>query len=90
LMIAPGWEVLGRSGGRLGVVTAVVGDEDADIFDGLRFESPDGEQRFVTAARVSEIVEGRVTLTADLAELERSSAAPPAGMEVRRDREAEL
>jgi len=67
--IEQGWEVRDRSGAAVGEVIAVVGDEDADIFDGLRYESG-GEERFVEGARVGEIVEGRVSLEADVAELE--------------------
>ena len=66
--IEPGWEVRDRSGEAVGKVVAVVGDEDADIFDGLRFESG-GEERFVEGARVGPIVEGCVSIEADVAEL---------------------
>ena len=119
--IESGWDVLDRSGEPLGEVTAVVGDEDADIFDGLRFETTDGEERFVIAERVAEILEGQVSLDTDLAELEAAAGeepaagdvapggdedvglggdgdatpvggedAAPGGVEVRRDRDAEL
>ena len=88
--IEPGWRVRDRSGETLGEVTAVVGDQDADIFDGLRFSAPGGEERFVEAARVGEIVEGRVSLDADLSELDQSAAEEPGGAEVSRDRDAEL
>jgi hypothetical protein len=111
--IESGWDVLDRSGAPIGEVTAVVGDEDADIFDGLRFETTDGEERFVIAERVAEIVEGQVSLDTDLAELEAAAGgeptdedvaplgdedgtpvggedAAPGGVEVTRDRDAEL
>jgi hypothetical protein len=68
--IEPGWEVQDRAGAVVGEVTLVVGDEEADIFDGLRFETGDGDERFIEAERVGEIVEGRVSLEAELAELE--------------------
>jgi len=32
--ITSGWEVVDRSGARVGEVIGVVGDEDADIFEG--------------------------------------------------------
>jgi hypothetical protein len=64
--IERGWEVSDRTGAVIGEVTEVVGDEDADIFDGLRFEGADGEERFVVADRVGEIVEGRVKLEAEV------------------------
>jgi hypothetical protein len=69
-MIEPGWDVLDRSGAPVGEVIAVVGDQDADIFDGLRVETSDGDERFVLAERVGEIVEGQVSLDAALPELE--------------------
>ena len=64
--IERGWDVEDGSGAVIGAVTEVVGDEDADIFDGLRFEGEDGEERFVVAERVGEIVEGRVKLEAEV------------------------
>jgi hypothetical protein len=68
--IQPGWEVRDRSGTTVGEVAAVDGDEDADILDGLRFETADGDELFVEGARVGEIVEGVVNLDAALSELE--------------------
>jgi hypothetical protein len=85
--IAPGWQVVDRSGAALGDVIAVVGDEDADIFDGLRLETPGGEELFARGEQVAEIVEGRVALDADENELD---ASPPGGAEISRDRDAEL
>ena len=89
--LEPGWEVLDRAGRSIGEVTAVVGDADADIFDGLRFETQDGHERFAPGERVRDIVEGSVALDAELAELEESPADDePAGAEPRRDRDEEL
>jgi hypothetical protein len=85
--IAPGWGVVDRSGATLGEVTGVVGDEDADIFDGLRVETPGGEELFARGEQVAEIVEGRVMLDAEEHELD---ASPPGGVEISRDRDAEL
>jgi hypothetical protein len=85
--IAPGWEVVDRSGATVGEVIGVVGDEDADIFDGLRLETPGGEELFARGEQVAEIVEGRVALDADEHELD---ASPPGGVEISRDRDAEL
>jgi hypothetical protein len=89
LTIEQGWDVEDRAGAHLGEVVAVVGDQDADIFDGLRFETGDGEERFVEAARVGDIVEGRVSLDADQAELDQAEAEPPGGAELSRDLDAE-
>ena len=88
--IEKGWDVQGRDGTAIGTVAAVVGDEDVDIFDGLRIEAGDGEELFAPADRVSEIVEGLISLDADLAELETPEEAAPGGVEVSRDRDAEL
>jgi hypothetical protein len=85
--ITPGWEVVDRSGATVGEVIAVVGDEDADIFDGLRLETPDGEEVFARGEQVADIVEGRVELDASEHELD---ATPPGGAEISRDRDAEL
>ena len=90
LMIESGWELVDRSGAPLGEVTRVVGDADADIFDGLQFETPDGDERYVPAELVGEITEGRVEIDAGPAELERESDEGPGGVELRRDRGTEL
>ena len=82
--IEAGWEVVDPAGGALGSVSAVVGDQDADIFDGLRYEA-EGEERYVPGDRVGEIVEGRVTVTPGA-----DDAVAPGGAEISRDREAEL
>jgi hypothetical protein len=86
-VIAPGWEVVDRSGATLGEVIAVVGDEDADIFDGLRLETAGGDELFARGEQVADLVEGRVMLDADEHELD---ASPPGGAEISRDRDAEL
>jgi hypothetical protein len=85
--IVPGWEVLDRSGATVGEVTGVVGDEDADIFDGLRLETPGGEELFARGEQVADIFEGQFALGADEHELD---ASPPCGAEISRDRDAEL
>ena len=91
LMVEPGWGVAERSGEVVGEVTEVVGDQDADIFDGLRFETESGEERYAPAELVGEIEDGRVNLDAELSELPESpSEEEPGGVEVTRDRDAEL
>ena len=91
LTIEPGWDVQDRSGATIGEVTAVVGDLDKDIFDGLRLETGDGDERYVPGERVGEIVDGSVTLDAELSELAESPADDePGGAELRRDRDAEI
>jgi alkylation response protein AidB-like acyl-CoA dehydrogenase len=87
--IEAGWDVQDRAGAVVGEVTEVVGDQDADIFDGLRFEGEDGEERYVEAERVGEIVEGTVTIEAERDELEEGDdeVAEPGGAEIRADPE---
>ena len=57
LLIEPGWEVVDGSGEHVGTVDEVLGEPDADIWDGL---TVDGD--YVAAERVGTIVEGRITL----------------------------
>jgi hypothetical protein len=70
LAVQPGWELVDRSGTVIGEITELLGDFDSDIFDGLRFETTAGEELFVRAERVADIVEGTVSLDADLPEIE--------------------
>ena len=89
-MIEPGWEVFDGDGERVGEVTSVVGDQDTDIFDGLRMETAGGDELYVIADRVADLVDGRVTLDAPLAALEPGDLEEPGGAEVTRDRDADL
>jgi hypothetical protein len=70
-MIQHGWAVHASDGTRLGVVFLVVGDENADIFDGLAITHHSGfafhnyadRPHYVEASQVGEIDDaGRVTL----------------------------
>ena len=55
-----------RAGDRVGVVFLVVGDENADIFDGLAVATGVlAKPRYVPAECVGEILEGEVHLTID-------------------------
>ena len=64
-LIEPGWEVVGADGEDAGKVQEVVGDPEADIFDGLQVTAGMlGGTRYVPAEEVGEITEGRVQLTA--------------------------
>jgi hypothetical protein len=69
--IQHGWEVRSSDGERVGVVFLVVGDENADIFDGLAITHHGGfafhnyadRPHYVEAERVGEIDDsGRVSL----------------------------
>jgi hypothetical protein len=57
LLIEPGWEVVDANGEQVGKVDEVLGETEADIWDGL---TVDGE--YVPAEQVGSIVEGRITL----------------------------
>jgi hypothetical protein len=65
LMIRTGWKVTTADGGAFGEVDEVVGDENADIFDGLAVAtSAVAKPRYVPAERVAEIADGVVRLSA--------------------------
>jgi hypothetical protein len=57
LVIERGWEVVDASGKRVGKVDEVLGDREADIWDGLTVSGD-----YVPAENVASIVEGRITL----------------------------
>ena len=63
-MVEPGWKVLSQSGEELGRVAEVLGDPEADIFDGLHvtkglLSSTD----YVPSERVAQINEGEIHLS---------------------------
>ena len=63
ILIERGWPVVDADGHELGRVDEVLGDEDADIFNGLQILAWTlGTPTYVPAERVGEIVEGRVRL----------------------------
>jgi hypothetical protein len=63
LVVEPGWEVVTTDGERVGSVHEVLGDSNADIFDGLAVDTrPLRKPAYVPAERVHMIVEGRVVL----------------------------
>jgi hypothetical protein len=64
LMIEAGWKVLASDGSEVGQVDEVVGDSNADIFDGLAIAtSTFGKPRYVPSEQVDEITEGTVRLS---------------------------
>jgi hypothetical protein len=71
IVVEEGWEVVGRDEKPLGKVKEVLGDENADIFDGLVL-SPGllRKDRYVPSERVTGIYEGRVDLDLDEAGVE--------------------
>jgi hypothetical protein len=58
LLIEPGWIVVDKNGKRVGRVKEVLGEREADIWDGLTVSGD-----YVPAEDVAEIVEGRITLS---------------------------
>ena len=71
-LIEKHWAVVGSDGEELGKVEEVLGDTGHDIFNGLTVGTGLLHRpRYVPAELVSEIVEGRVTLSIGKEEFER-------------------
>jgi hypothetical protein len=63
MVIERGWRVVDVDGDELGRVDEVLGDEGADIFNGLQvLTGTIAKPTYVPAESVGEIVEGRVQL----------------------------
>ena len=63
IVVERGWEVVSSDGQKIGTVDEVLGDQNADIFDGLAVATGLLKKpKYVPAERVGEIVEGRLTL----------------------------
>jgi hypothetical protein len=78
LLVERGWRVVASDGGEVGAVDEVLGDQNADIFDGLSVRGNAlSEPIYVPAEHVAEITEGsiRLDLTAD--EVAALDADPP-------------
>ena len=72
LVIERGWEVVDRDGEKVGRVDETLGDENADIFNGLLVATAAvGAPRYVAAEHVGELREGRVQLDLSAAEVDR-------------------
>lgn len=66
LLVEPGWHVVDAAGADVGRIEEVLGDKNADIFDGLSISSGMfSRRRYVPAEIVGEIVVGTVHLTVD-------------------------
>jgi uncharacterized protein YrrD len=63
LVVEPGWRVVDATGEEVGHVDRVVGDENADIFEGIEVRSGLLSQSFVPAERIASIVEGEIRLS---------------------------
>jgi hypothetical protein len=81
LVVEPGWDVVSGDGTGVGRVAEIVGDTNADIFNGLSVSAGLLRQpRYVPAELVRSITEGRVELSVSADEFERLGAydgAPP-------------
>ena len=63
MMIEQGWSVVDADGEDVGRIDEVLGDQEADIFNGLQILAGVlAKPTYVPAERVGEIVEGRVQL----------------------------
>lgn len=80
-LIERGWKVVASDGEELGTIEEALGDENADIFDGLAVATGVlGKPRYVPAECVGEIVVGEVHLSIDRARFEQLGdydGAPP-------------
>ena len=71
MMIEHGWAVVDSTGASVGRVDEVLGDEHADIFNGLQvLKGAIGKHAYVAAESVGEIVEGQVQLLVTKDELD--------------------
>lgn len=81
MLVESGWKVVAADGTELGSVQEVLGDESADIFNGIAV-SPGllRRARYLPAERVTRIVEGRLEVDVDSAAFDRlaeAGDAPP-------------
>jgi hypothetical protein len=64
LLIEPGWKVVDADGQNVGRVEEVIGDSNADIFDGIAFTSRAlARPKYVPAEQVDAIEQGIVGLS---------------------------
>jgi uncharacterized protein YrrD len=63
LVVEPGWRVVDARGEEIGRVERVVGDENADIFEGIDVREGLLKESFVSAERIASIVEGEIRLS---------------------------
>lgn len=82
-VVEPGWAVVDEAGAEVGTVEQVVGDPEADIFDGLavrRGRDLMPKPAYVPSEQVGAIEEGTVHLSLDgdaFAHLDDYEAPPP-------------
>jgi hypothetical protein len=77
-VVEPGWEVVDSAGEKVGTLDEVLGDKNADIFDGLAVATGlVARPVYVPAERVGEITEGRIQLDLSADEVERLEPYEP-------------
>jgi uncharacterized protein DUF2171 len=77
-VMEPGWRVVDREGADVGTVDEILGDQNADIFDGLSVRAGAlSGSRYVPSEHVAEITEGTVQLDLAAGEIETLDADPP-------------
>jgi uncharacterized protein YrrD len=65
-VVEQGWDVVASDGERIGVVDQILGDPEADIFDGLSVtEGLLKATRYVPSEQVGAILDGEVHLALD-------------------------
>ncbi len=77
LVVERGWKVIGSDGAELGTVEEVLGDKNADIFDGLALATDLFHARYLPAEQVTEIREGEVHVALGEAGAERLNPYEP-------------
>jgi hypothetical protein len=71
-VVEQGWDVVASDGTRVGAVDQVLGDPEADIFDGLAVtEGLLKPTRYVASEQVGAILEGEIHLDLDTAAFRR-------------------
>jgi len=89
LVIQPGWAVVAADGSEIGYVGEIVGDDDADVFDGLAVSSGLFEEpRYVPSEKVGRIFEGRVELRVESNDVRllEEYLEPPASLDIDADK----
>jgi hypothetical protein len=78
-LIEPGWRVLAPDGRELGSVEEVLGDHDADVFDGISVIGGFGDRsHYVTARQILSIAsDGTIVLRLDQAGFDQVPEPPP-------------
>jgi uncharacterized protein YrrD len=84
-MIEPGWKVVDAQGGEIGRVEEVIGDSNADIFNGLAVSTGLlSDTRYVPSESVKGITEGTIQLDLSHGDLRHLSKhdRPPVSEEI--------